>query len=113
VVAALIILAFGIAKWPVEQRLADEYRAAHFHTAKLDLGLRQQVTQREFLAAMSGFRSIVADLLWIQANAAWERTEWGRMVLLFNNITALQPRNMMFWDLAGWHMAWNASVAAL
>jgi uncharacterized protein HemY len=27
--------------------------------------------------------------------------------------TALQPRAVLFWDMAAWHMGWNASVAAL
>ena len=62
---------------------------------------------------MSGFRSIVADVLFIQANVAWERTEWGRVLLLFRQVTTLQPRAVLFWDMAAWHMAWNASVAAL
>ena len=74
--------------------------------------MREQVGQLGFLAALSGFRSLVADVLWIRAHVAWERTEWGRMVLLFNNVTALQPRVTMFWEMAAWHMAYNAGVAA-
>ena len=27
--------------------------------------------------------------------------------------TTLQPHSILFWDMAAWHMAWNASVAAL
>jgi hypothetical protein len=65
------------------------------------------------VAALSGFRSVVADGLWIEAHAAWERVEWGRMKLLFDAVTALQPRAVLFWDNASWHMAFNASVAAL
>ncbi len=107
-----ILLIFGAAKLRFEQRLTEEHRAAYFHGAKLNLDLRQQVGQLGFIAALSGFRALVADVLWIQAHSAWERTEWGRMALLFNTVTALQPRNVMFWDVAGWHMAWNASVAA-
>src|ERR1041385_5273551 len=64
-------------------------------------------------AALSGFRSIVADVLFIQAQVAWERTEWGRVLLLFRQVTTLQPRAILFWDMAAWHMAWNASVAAM
>jgi hypothetical protein len=52
-------------------------------------------------------------LLFIQAHVAWERTEWPRMLLLFRQATALQPRSLLFWDVAAWHMAWNASAAAL
>lgn len=113
VFVAVVLLAFGAAKLPVEKRLTAEHRAAFFHGAKLNLGLRQEIGQLGFLAALSGFRALVADLLWIQAHVAWENTQWGRMALLFNNATALQPRNTMFWDMAAWHMAWNASVAAM
>ena len=68
---------FGAAKMPFEARLDAGARAAYFHGAKLNLGLREQIGQIGFLAALSGFRSLVADFLWIQAHIAWERTEWG------------------------------------
>jgi len=113
VVVVLILLAFGALKLPFERRLAEEHQKAFFHGAKLNLDLRQQIGQLGFLAALSGFRAMVADLLWIEAHSAWERTEWGKMQLLFNDVTALQPRNLTFWDMAAWHMAWNASHAAL
>jgi hypothetical protein len=32
------------------------------------------------------------------------------MLFLYNNVTALQPRNIMFWDTAAWQMAYNASA---
>lgn len=109
----VFLLLFGTAKLEFEHQLATEHRAAYFRGAEFSLGLRQQIGQMAFLAALSGFRSLVADLLWIDAHSAWERTEWGRMALIFNNVTALQPRALMFWDMAAWHMAWNASVAAM
>ena len=111
--ALLIVLVFGAAKVNFEQRLTEEHRAAFFHGAKLDLSLRQQISgQAGFLAALSGFRSVVADYLWIEAHSAWELTEWGRMAMLFNNVTTLQPRNVNFWDIYAWHMGYNASLAA-
>jgi len=111
-VVLVILLGFGVGKLRFEQGLTEEHRKAYFHGAKLNLGLRQQIGQFGFVAALSGFRALVADLLWIRAHSAWEATQWGRMALLFNNVTALQPRAITFWDLAAWHMAWNASVAA-
>ena len=113
VLAIGILLAFGIARMRFEQRLTDEHRAAFFHGAQLNLDLRQQLGQMGFLAALSGFRAVVADVLWIEAHSAWERVEWGRMKLLLDTVTSLQPRCLMFWDIASWHMAWNANVAAL
>jgi hypothetical protein len=108
-----ILLLFGVIKLPLEVRLNEEHRAAFFHGAKLNLGLRQQIGQLSFLAALGGFRAAVADGLWIQAHMDWTRTEWGKMLLLFNEVTALQPRNIMFWDSSAWHMAYNASAAAI
>lgn len=112
-IALPLILAFGAARLHFEQALTREHRAAYFHTAQLNLDMRERLGQMGFVAALSGFRAVIADLLWIQAHSAWERTEWGRMKLLFDTVTALQPRALMFWDLAAWHMAWNASVAAM
>lgn len=107
------LLGFGMVKVPCEQHLETVHRAAFFHGAKLDLGLREQIGQLGFLAALSGFRSLVADALYLHAHVAWEQTEWGRMKLDFDAVTALQPRCLLFWDQAAWHMAFNASVAAL
>ncbi|MEO7723437.1 MAG: hypothetical protein ABIU29_01925 [Chthoniobacterales bacterium] len=108
-----LLLLFGGLRLPIETSLTEQHRSAYFHQARLGLDLREQVGQLGFLAALSGFRSLVADVVFIQAHVAWERTEWGRVLLLFRQATTLQPRSILFWDMAAWHMAWNASVAAL
>lgn len=113
VVTAILLLAFGAARLPFEVRLDEAQREAYFRGAALDLSLRERVGQMGFLAALGGFRSLIAAVLWIEAHSAWERTEWGRMAGLFETVTALQPRSLLYWDMAAWHMAWNASVAAL
>jgi len=108
-----LFLAFGAIKLPIERKLAIEHRQFHFDGTTLNLELREKLGQLGFVAAFSGFRSIVADILFIQAHVAWERTEWGRVLFLFRQVTTLQPRATLFWDMAAWHMAWNASVAAI
>ncbi|MEO5753633.1 MAG: hypothetical protein ABIR38_02890 [Chthoniobacterales bacterium] len=108
-----LLLIFGGLRLPLEDSLTAEHRIAYFHQARLGLDLREQIGQLGFLAALSGFRSLVADVVFIQAHVAWERTEWGRVLLLFREATTLQPRSILFWDMAAWHMAWNASVAAV
>lgn len=116
-IRALLILVslalFGIAKLPVERTIAAAHRDLNFRAVSFGIDLREQLGQLGFVAALSGFRSLVADVLFIQAHVAWERTEWGRVLLLFRQVTTLQPRAVLFWDMAAWHMAWNASVAAL
>ena len=111
---AILMLAFaGAVLLPWERELQRDSQAAHFRTAPLNLSLREQIGQSGFLAALSGFRAPLAAFLWIDAHSAWEKTEWGRMAGLFNTVTTLQPHTLLYWDIAAWHMAWNASIAAL
>jgi hypothetical protein len=113
-IAALgLLFLFGASVLPLQSRLQREAEAAHFHKTTLTINLRERIGQAGFLAALSGFRSPLAALLWIEAHTAWENTEWGRMAGLFETVTALQPRSLTYWDIAAWHMAWNASIAAL
>lgn len=111
VIGALLV--FGAVRLPVEKSLDTARRDAQLQTATLDLELRDRIGQLAFAAALSGFRSVVAAFLWIEAHTAWENTAWGRMAGLFQSVTALQPRSLIYWDLSSWHMAWNASIAAL
>ena len=107
-----IILIFGVMKLPAERAMSLQHRQLQFGDI-VNLDLREKIGQLGFVAALSGFRAIVADFLFIQAHVAWERTDWGRVLFLFRQVTTLQPQVPLFWDLAAWHMAWNASAAAM
>src|SRR6266581_2906511 len=108
-----VLIALGTLKLPVERDLAAQHRQERLRGVEFNLDLREKLGQLGFVAALSGFRAAVADVLFIQAHVAWEQTEWGRVLLLFRQVTTLQPRSILFWDMAAWHMAWNASVAAM
>src|SRR5207245_8364686 len=41
------------------------------------------------------------------------RTECRLVRLLFRQVTNFQPHLPLCWDTAAWHMAWNASAAAM
>src|SRR5438552_4285898 len=77
------------------------------------IDLREPIGQSAFIAVLGGFRSVIADLLFIDAYSAWERTDWTYLLLRLRQATELQPRAILFWEMAGWHMAWNAGTAAL
>ena len=113
VAGVMLVLVFGLARLPFERNLARERVANSVNSVQLDLSLRERVSQNEFIAALGGFRSLVADVLWIEAMTDWEKVEYGKMNLKFSTATTLVPHNVMFWDMAGWHMAYNASVAVM
>jgi hypothetical protein len=110
--ATAIILAFGVARLPVEMQLERAQRSLHYHGASLNVRVWQQLSQLGFVAALSGFRAVVASVLNLQAHTAWQRVEWGRLKVLYDTMCALDPRNLQSWDMGAWHMAYNASVAA-
>jgi len=107
-----MLLAFGVIKLPAERAIALQHRQMEFGEV-MNLDLREKLGQLGFIAALSGFRAAVADFLFVEAHVAWERTEWGRVLFLFRQVTTLQPHVPLFWDMAAWHMAWNASAAAI
>jgi hypothetical protein len=109
---ALLILIFGVLRLSIENALTEEDRVAYSYQVNLRLELREQIGQLGFIAALSGFRSLAADFAFIEAQTAWERTEWSRVLLSFQEATTLQPHSLLYWDMAAWHMAWNASAAA-
>jgi hypothetical protein len=110
---AFLVLVFGVLRLPIESRLTEGNHAAYSYQDHLGLDLREQIGQQGLIAALSGFRSLVADFAFIEAHTAWERTEWSRVLFCFREATTLQPHSLLYWDMAAWHMAWNASAAAL
>ncbi|MCE9609800.1 MAG: hypothetical protein K8R23_06280 [Chthoniobacter sp.] len=112
--ALFALLLFGVVRLPLELHLERKARAAHLHSSKVDVGLYEKVGQMGFVAVLGGLRAVVADALWIHASMVWEeRTDWATMKIDFDTVTALQPRCVLFWDMAAWHMYANASIAAL
>ena len=111
-IVAAALLGFGILRLPIERSLEAAQRNAYLRPGAPVIGLRDQLGQLSYVAALSGFRSLVAAFLWIEAHTAWEQTAWGRMAGLFRTVTSLQPRSLTYWDLSSWHMAWNAAIAA-
>ncbi len=111
VLALVALLAFGGVRLPFEQKLERAQQAERRHGVTLDLSLREKLGQMGFLAALGGFRSLVADALWIHAETLFERTDWGAMKVDFDAVTTLQPRCAMFWEMAAWHMYANAAIS--
>jgi hypothetical protein len=113
--AVLIALLLGL--WaPVkilwEQRIADEQDALRYNGVKVTVALRDKLSQGFTIGVLAGMKNIAADLLWLTMVPAWENQDWWKMGAIINVCTALQPRAPVFWDMGGWELAWNASMAA-
>jgi tetratricopeptide (TPR) repeat protein len=113
--AALVALLLGL--WaPVkivwELHIAHEQDYLRYRGVTVTRQLRDELGQGLTIGVLSGMRSVVADLIWLETVSAWMNQDWFEVSRVVTLCTALQPRAPMFWDIGGWHLAWNASVDA-
>lgn len=59
------------------------------------------------LAAVGGFRALAADLLWLEANLAWERRDAARTLALLEAVVAVDERPEYFWVNGARIIAWD------
>jgi len=114
--ALLVALLLGL--WaPVkivwEQRIAQEQDYLRYRGAPMTRQLRDELGQGLTIGVLSGMRSVVADLVWLNVTTAWMNEDWWKMGTYINLCTALQPRAPIFWDMGAWELAWNASIASM
>lgn len=108
-----LILGWGAVKLPWEMRMTRAQRQATVgFSGPTAVAVREKLGQGLVLAALGGFRGLAANALMLQAHGAWEEQQWVRVRSALEVATLLQPRVALFWDLASWHLAWNAAVAA-
>lgn len=111
--AGALLLAWGAFKLPWEIRMSQEQRRATLgFSGPTAVAVREKLGQGLVLAALGGFRGLAANAMMLQAHGAWEEKQWVRVRSALEVATLLQPRVALFWDLASWHLAWNAAVAA-
>src|SRR5207247_11128055 len=86
IIVLAVLIGLGFLKLPIERNLAELHRQEHFRGVEFNFDLREKLGQLGFVAALSGFRAIVADGLFIEAYSAWENPEWGRRFVLFRRV---------------------------
>jgi hypothetical protein len=97
-----------------EQRIGHEQDLMRYKGATITRKLRDELGQGLTIGVLSGMRSVIADFIFvINVTVAWENQEWFRMAEYIGLCTTLQPRSPVFWDIGGWHLAYNASVDAM
>jgi len=109
----LLLLVWGVCKLPWEIRMTRDQRMTTLgFSGPTAVAVREKLGQGLALAALGGFRGLAANALMLQAHGAWEEQQWVRVRSALELATLLQPRVALFWDLASWHLAWNAAISA-
>ena len=59
------------------------------------------------IAALGGFRTLAADLLWLKVEHVWHGGAWWALLPLLEGVTELDPHFLTAWKVYGWHCAYN------
>ena len=110
VLVALLLGLWAPFKIGWEQDITAQQNFLRYGGVPMTRQLRDELGQGLTIGVLSGMRSVVADLVWLEVTTQWMNQEWFKMGAYINLCTALQPRAPIFWDMGGWHLAWNASI---
>lgn len=108
-----LLVVFGLAKLPLENKLTGTLKQQNLLDARLDLSMRESLGQMGFTASLGGLRSLIASISYLQAYVAFENLDWGTVDSLMTLTTRLQPDEPTYWEDASWHMAYNAASSYL
>ena len=61
-------------------------------------------------AAIGGFRSIAAEVVWFRADRLQDEGRYVELAQLASLLTAMEPHTPEVWSYAAWNLAYNVSV---
>lgn len=76
----------------------------------VQLNRKDALTQQLSFFAMGGLRSLAAEVLTLDATAAWIDRDWERLQRRWEAITTLNPQRINYWISASRDMAINAAA---
>ena len=94
-VPLLALLLCGVATSPLLDRVWPRVRASQPEFNLLDL--EDALGQGVLVGVFGGFRSLIADFVWIAGNADWERSDRAKVETMIKIATTLDPTNSFFW----------------
>ncbi|MBK1789865.1 hypothetical protein [Persicirhabdus sediminis] len=110
IICLTILLLFGFARVPFEASLTEDMREQNILPEKVDQLTREKLGQTGAAVTLGGMRSLVASLLNLRAFVEGEKAEWQKLEDTYELVTTLQPHTIIYWDLGGWQLAYNAAA---
>ncbi len=103
--AALVVAALAVAV-PVQMKM-DSVRGVLLAERRMPTQLPLSAAAS---AALGGFRGVAVDILWMQANAMQNNSQYYQLMTYYHLISILQPNFPSVWDFNAWNLAYNISV---
>lgn len=91
----LTLALIGLFTRPIEGHAWREVKAGQ---PEMNLkGIEGALGQGLVIGMLGGFRSIIADFLWIQTNTIWENQDRVKLDTMIRLVTTIDPRPDFFW----------------
>lgn len=107
--AALVIVAAGVVRLPMERAMTADFREAGLLQQPLDISTRKKIGQGFWAVTLGGLRSTVATILSLRAQTYFEENIWDGVADTYDTIVQLAPNTDFYWDIGHWHLAYNAA----
>ena len=65
------------------------------------------------IAALGGFRTVAADLLWLKVDQLWDGGSWYMIPSVLESVVQLDPHFVLAWQIYGWHLAYNLNAESM
>jgi tetratricopeptide (TPR) repeat protein len=102
----LIALVLFVGQAILEREIAPE-RSKVVPGALTGAGPGEAISQGAIWTAMSGFREVIAAILWVRADSYFHSGRYQEIVPLCRIITWLDPHEIDVYATGYWHMGWN------
>jgi hypothetical protein len=109
IVIFVVLLGFGFAKYPYEDRLSRDMVSSKLTQPPLRDGTSLQLGQTGAAVALGGLRSLVASIWNFRAFLYFEDLNWIKVEEAYEIATTLQPQTTYYWETGAWHLHTNAS----
>ncbi len=108
VVCVCVLLIVGLIVSPLQRSAWGQVRSLQpeLNLKKVEGALGQGLV----VGLLGGFRTIIADMVFIRANVYWEKKDREKTEALINLTTAIDPRPMFFWLNGSRIMAYDIPI---
>jgi hypothetical protein len=91
--AIAVLLVFGVAKLPLEQKITADLRQQKMLEEPIRLGVGENLGQAGLAASLGGLRGLAACMFQLRAHLEFTHVNWAKVDSLYKLVTRLQPRN--------------------
>ncbi len=109
ILALLLIAGGGALRFTFERDMTADFRQRGLLGKPIDVGVRERIGQDKWSVALAGLRTLVASFAGLRATTQFENADWPGLAESMGTAVEMAPHTEYYWDIGGWHMAYNAS----